>query len=164
MHRPPAVSHGVDRSRWHAGLIAALATLCVVSCAVLGTTLSSHATQLAIGSITGVAIALAFSNWKNTSTGRLQWDGQHWRWSGFGEIGVREVRLVLDFQRVLLVRVCGEDGTCVWLWLETRSADRHWLSLRRAIVAGLPQVVASGEPDDLYGSGAKVVGGRGVVL
>lgn len=156
MHRPPAVTHSVDRSRWHIGLVASLAVVGVVACAGLTTTLPSSAERLASGLATLCAITLAFWNWKNTALSRLQWDGQYWRWSGFGDLAVHEIRLILDFQHALLVRVYCEDGKNTWLWLETRSGDRHWLSLRRAILASRRRAAGPDEPDDLYGGDTSV--------
>jgi len=135
MHRPPAVSHTVGRSPWQLGVIAALAGLALLA-----------ATQLALfNSVLGarwapflalvMCSALALAGWMRSPRGTLQWDGQHWLWSGFPETPVRQALLVLDFQGVMLLKATSDLGDVVWLWLQGRMDDTQWRSLRRAVVS-----------------------------
>jgi toxin CptA len=135
MHRPPAVTHRVARSRWHLRLVLAIALLGTATCALLQTHLSSPVARLACLAIPAAALCLAYWDWKQAAVGLLQWDGQQWLWTGFGDQPVHSVRLTLDFQRLMLIKVVAEGGSGAWLWLEAPSMDRHWLALRRALFA-----------------------------
>jgi toxin CptA len=135
MHRPPAVTHSVDRSRWHLRLVLSILVLGALVCALLFDTLPGPMERLLCLLVPGVAMCIALSDWLRAAKGLLQWDGLQWLWSGFGDRPVRSLTLILDFQRVMLVKVRAEDGGSAWLWLETADMNRHWLALRRAIVA-----------------------------
>ncbi len=82
-----------------------------------------------------VATSYALVGWWRSNTGVLSWDGQAWFWSGFDDVAVRQSALVLDFQQWMLLKLHSADGAVAWLWLQSESADRPWLALRRAIVA-----------------------------
>jgi hypothetical protein len=64
----------------------------------------------------------------------LDGDGQHWWWiTAAGECAA-QVRVMVDVQRVLLVRLVPEDGSGVqWLWLVRRGNPEHWRAVRRAL-------------------------------
>lgn len=78
---------------------------------------------------------MAWHAWRNAPSGRLQWDGQHWIWSGFGETPVRQLTLHLDFQGLMLLQIQSESGVRQWLWLERTRQNSSWIAMRRAIVA-----------------------------
>ncbi|MDE2418085.1 MAG: hypothetical protein KGN32_09790 [Burkholderiales bacterium] len=78
---------------------------------------------------------LAFAGWLHSATGILQWDGQHWLWSGFLDAPVRHTTLIVDFQRLMLVKITSESGRVAWLWLEGHMDDARWLAVRRAVIA-----------------------------
>jgi hypothetical protein len=78
---------------------------------------------------------MAWHAWSKAPTGRLQWDGQHWIWSGFGETPVRKLTLHLDFQGLMLLQIQSESGVRQWLWLERITQNSSWIATRRAIVA-----------------------------
>lgn len=135
MHRPPAVTHHVDRSRGCAVLFAALSLMGIAANAWLISSFATVAQGLLCSSVTFAAVGLAFWSWKTSPIGRLQWDGQHWHWSEFLDVPVQRVTLVLDFQRLILVKILNGRGLTRWVWLESRSPDAHWLAVRRAVVA-----------------------------
>jgi hypothetical protein len=156
MHGPPAVSHHVGRSRWHFG------TLAVLGSVALGVTVlllqSPHVswTPWVVLFALGASCAMSLRGWVRSDTGTLQWDGQHWLWSGFGEISLQQVQLILDFQKFLLLRLRSEDGCVAWLWVEGRTTTpHHWLAVRRALVAAQRSRVDPDTPQPLL-DGEKV--------
>lgn len=84
-----------------------------------------------------LAASLAVRGWQRSPSGQLHWDGQQWHWSGFSTTQACRLSLLVDLQRVVLVRLSGEDHPSVWLWLEAAPGNIHWISLRRAIVSSL---------------------------
>lgn len=135
MHRPPAVSHTVGRSPWHLGVIAAFAGLALFAANQLARSNSVLGSHWVPFIATAMGLALALSGWAFSPSGKLQWDGQNWLWSGFVETPVRQTRSVLDFQGVMLLKVTSDFGDVAWLWLHGRMDDANWRSLRRAVVA-----------------------------
>jgi hypothetical protein len=138
MHRAPAVSFSVGRSRWHLGCVVGL------SAASFGIALvfSLHQSfgdwrATAVFAAALLAPALAIRGWQKSPMGQLRWDGAHWHWSGFAATQTCHLSLLVDFQRVLLVRLSCADQPPVWLWLEATRDTMHWLPLRRAIVSSL---------------------------
>jgi hypothetical protein len=135
MHRPPAVSFQVVRSRWHLGFILTCSLLCALNLAFWMQVQHSNLSRFLVFAVAGVAFALALRAWWSTPTGRLGWDGESWFWSGFGDVALSRLSVVIDLQWVALVRIRGEDGQSNWLWLESRCFDARWLAVRRALVA-----------------------------
>jgi hypothetical protein len=134
MHSAPAVGFQTGRSRWHLGAVVLVSVLGFLSWTAFTTT------QAQLVSIV-VFVCLLFSSglailaWRNSPQGLLQWDGQHWSWSLAGDPEPCSLRLVLDFQTVLLVGVKTNRHQSEWLWLEPKSDDSKWVSLRRAVIA-----------------------------
>jgi hypothetical protein len=77
---------------------------------------------------------LAVKDWFYTEQGRLRWDGQQWLWSGFGDVPVQQLSVLLDFQRLILLKLQANPGDVRWIWLEAPKRGRQWLAIRRAIV------------------------------
>lgn len=136
MHRPPAVSIQVERSRWHLGFILTCSLLCALNLAFWMQVQNSNPSRFFVFALVGIALALALRVWWSTPTGRLGWDGESWFWSGVGDVALKHLSMVVDLQRLVLVRIRGEDGLSTWLWLETRRFDTRWFAVRRALVAG----------------------------
>ena len=135
MHRPPAVSFQVVRSRCHLGFILASALLAAVNLAFWAQAQhSNHSISMVFATLV-LVVVLALRAWWSAPTGRLGWDGESWFWSGFGDAALTRLAMVVDLQAATLVQIRGEPGQCVWLWLECRSFDARWLALRRALVA-----------------------------
>lgn len=153
MHRAPAVSFSVAKSRWHLYLIVSLALLAAL---VAGAFVSTQPrSDIGIWLPVGVlllTVAIALAAWHRSPAGLLHWDGRSWHWSGFSATQGCHLSLVMDFQKVLLVSLKEAGGQPVWLWLQADSRDPLWLSLRRAVVSsrtisGGEQEVEPHEPD-----------------
>lgn len=134
MHRPPAVSHTVGRSSWHLGVIAALSGVALLSAALLASSNSLPALRWSVFPVVACCMAWVLFGWARSASGKLQWDGQHWLWSGFADAPVHQAQLILDFQGLLLLKVTNEMGDVAWLWLQGRMNNAHWLAVRRAVV------------------------------
>lgn len=136
MHRAPAVNFLVKRSRWQAWLIVCaslLALLALVTFAWTQTVLDLRAGGLALAVLAASGVALV--GWKNSPQGSLRWDGEHWRWSGFGDSPECRLDVLMDFQSVVVVHVTTEGWAPISLWLEAAPGDTGWKPLRRAIVS-----------------------------
>ena len=64
--------------------------------------------------------------------GVLHWDGHAWHGVPTTE-GAAQLRVHLDLQRHLLVRLHGMPCGPQWLWLEAASNPARWSALRRAV-------------------------------
>jgi len=104
--------------------------------------------------VTGCCTILALTGWARSATGTLQWDGQHWLWTGFDDTPVRQTLSILDFQGLVLLKVTSEMGEVAWLWLQGRMNDAHWLAVRRAVVASQALQVQQAAPLHEPGAGA----------
>lgn len=137
MHRAPATSFPVARSRWHLRVILLLWSMgALASVALLW---DQTAPEVHVGVLACLLLigAVSLWGWKHAPSGRLQWDGQHWQWSGLDDAHGCHLDLLLDFQVMMLV--CLRDGTQrrVWLWLDGVPGDPKWIALRRAVVSDL---------------------------
>lgn len=91
---------------------------------------------------------LSWRGWQQSPTGCLQWDGQHWYWSGLEDSYRCHLNVLLDFQSVLLVCVRGDTNRPVWLWLEQHEpVGMQWRALRRALVGRPKSPDATGKAD-----------------
>lgn len=138
MHRAPAVSFSVGRSRWHLGCVGLLGVTAWITALVFVLTASHRDWRCA--AILGAALLapmLTVRGWQRSPSGQLHWDGQQWHWSGFSTTQACRLSLLLDLQRVMLVRLAGESQPPVWLWLEAAPGNVQWMPLRRAIVSSL---------------------------
>jgi toxin CptA len=135
MHRPPAVSHNVGRSLWHFGVIAVFAGLALLAATQLALFHSVWVARWAPFIALALCFSLALIGWARSPCGKLQWDGEHWLWSGFAETPVRQIAAVLDFQGLMLLKVTSELGDVAWLWLQGRMKNPQWRALRRAVVS-----------------------------
>ncbi len=154
MHRAPAVSFLVERSRWHARASATLALAalaCNASLALLQPL--STAVLLVLAMLTLACAGLALHGWRHSATGVLHWDGQAWHWNDSAQSAPGCPALHLDFQYLMLVTVRDALGKKVWLWLEPQHSPRRndWLDIRRALFAWRGQTTAAsldGQPQD----------------
>jgi toxin CptA len=94
-----------------------------------------------------LAGCVAAGGWYAAPVGNLAWDGQVWRWQSeaysTGE-STLELVAVLDFQRVLWLRLENSAGASLWLWAEKSALPHRWMDLRRAAVSSVG--VGSGGP------------------
>ncbi len=139
MHNAPPVAYPLGRSSLQAGLLlafwlagAAALVLCVLFAPALGWRL-----WLLVFGVFAAGCVAAWG-WKNSPLGVLHWDAQCWHWeSPAYQAGtpVRRLSVVLDFQRVLLLRLENQDHARLWLWAERMAMPERWLDLRRAVYA-----------------------------
>lgn len=144
MHRAPAVNFAVKRSRWQARLIVFLGLAALVVLAVF--VWDQAAVDIRPGILafsTVLAGSMAVLGWRRSPEGSLRWDGEHWYWSGFEKTAVCRVKLLMDFQSVMVVTVTAEAQAPVFLWLEAPPDTANWKPLRRAIVSS--QAAAGGK-------------------
>jgi toxin CptA len=66
--------------------------------------------------------------------GALSWDGGAWWLEGGGHASRVQPDVVLDLQRVMLVRTLSSmpRRTC-WFWIDSKGDPGAWLALRRAL-------------------------------
>nr|WP_315473413.1 hypothetical protein [uncultured Rhodoferax sp.] len=73
--------------------------------------------------------------WHRSPVGTLRWDGEHWLWVVSQDHAVSGLRMVFDFQWLVLVSLQRAGQPLLWLWLEPVHGTPHnWLALRRALV------------------------------
>ena len=89
-----------------------------------------------------VALLLAgwvmLTGWRRSPVGRLQWDGQRWRWESVvyrSGTALEPPAVVLDVQFAILLRLNNQAGAVWWLWAERSALPIRWLDLRRAVHA-----------------------------
>jgi hypothetical protein len=76
--------------------------------------------------------------WRRAPVGRLQWDGQCWRWESLvyrSGTALEAPAVVLDVQFAILLRLNNQAGAVWWLWAERSALPARWLDLRRAVHA-----------------------------
>lgn len=76
--------------------------------------------------------------WLRIPRGQLQWDGQTWTWlSASYPAGTRVagVEVLLDLQRLMLIRMHNEAGARWLVWAAAAAQPGQWLDLRRAVYA-----------------------------
>jgi len=137
MHRAPAISFSVTRSRWQlrATLVLGLSGLAAAASFVYAQTDFGWRALLSLA-VVPVVIGVALSAWWNAPRGILRWDGQQWTWSGLSAPQACRASLLMDFQSLLLVSLTTQTKQSVCLWLEAGADLAAWLALRRAIVSG----------------------------
>ncbi len=138
MHRPPAFSFPVGRSRWHATVLAACMSLALLSLFPLAWAADTEFPAWAVWGqallvlLAGIGAAVV---WRRSPVGRLRWDGEHWLWVVSQDHAVSGLRMVFDFQWLVLVSLQRAGQPLLWLWLEPVHGTPHnWLALRRALV------------------------------
>jgi hypothetical protein len=78
------------------------------------------------------------TGWRRAPVGRLQWDGQRWRWESVvyrSGTALEPPVVVLDVQFAILLRLDNQAGAVWWLWAEKSALPARWLDLRRAVHA-----------------------------
>ncbi len=102
---------------------------------------------ISVASVIVLTSGAAYLGWKQSPQGTLRWDGQHWFWSDFKANPVCHLRLLMDFQRVVLVSVAASGDAPAYLWLEAMPGDASWTPLRRALVSS-QAVVEGGDKEN----------------
>jgi hypothetical protein len=135
MHNAPAVGFPVGRSPYY-GVLTAVVVLCSLSAMVVWVWQTGG---VGWPQWLGLAGSLTTSSWMiwqwwHTPTGFLSWDGEVWAWAVDHQTAIVVPKVELDFQRLLLLRLCSPLGpTRTWVWLESAFAPPRWLALRRAV-------------------------------
>lgn len=145
MQGAPSVSYPVGRSALAGGICLLAWTAGAVACVwwlAAGVTGWRAALAVVTVAVTG---AWAVWSWWHQPVGELAWDGAAWDLRAArraqGEGGA--VHVVLDLQRLLLVRWQGPAAGC-WLWLERRRAPARWDALRRGVYSRAERDALSG--------------------
>lgn len=135
MHSAPAVSFPTGRSRFLGCLIGTMAicgwlTVCFW---IYSADDFAWPQWLALGLCLVVSLSLGMQ-WLEKSNGILSWNGSTWFWTD-GAISVMVLpELVLDFQRVMLLRLRVTTARrVVWIWLDHAISPVRWMALRRAV-------------------------------
>ncbi|MEY4266842.1 MAG: hypothetical protein RIS90_1377 [Pseudomonadota bacterium] len=144
MHHAPAVSFTVTRSAVHGRWLAATLALGLLVGALWWQHSAEPGWRQGLFLLLYLATAgLALRQWYRTPRGRLQWDGEAWHWSAWPAAG-GPLQVRLDGQSWLLVRLRGDAGRTLWLWLERRTEAAAWPALRRAVFAPAPSLTGVG--------------------
>jgi hypothetical protein len=136
MHRAPALSFPVGRSRFLGAL--------VVSTAPAGTLVGVLWYAGAAPSpwrhwlfvlVSLAVFVMAFETWRKAPSGILAWDGRSWNWTGACAPTVVSGHLAvhLDLQFCLMLSLRPGSGARIWLCPERRQDVLHWNALRRAV-------------------------------
>ncbi len=133
MHRAPSVTYPVEGSRLLGGLLAVLFLAGVAAGVMVGQRTPLDGWQgVAVGVVTLLAGLGAGFFWRTLPQGELRWDGHRWEGPG-AATRPTGVRVHLDLQRHLLVRLQGAGDTGPWLWLSAASRPERWDDVRRAV-------------------------------
>jgi hypothetical protein len=99
-------------------------------------------------------IFFSLNAWYASPAGRLRWDGQFWRWSGFGDQTVCHLIVRIDWQSGILVTLNSQGQQRVWLWLDATSDADSWNGLRRAVFSENSNTVDEVQPRQMHGDTA----------
>jgi len=142
-YNAPPVSYPVGRCVLEGWVLLGLCLLllgALVAAAGQGADPREHAVAarfFALG-LTGWVLAAAWAGgrWRRSPAGQLLWRDGQWQWwpDGVDEVlPVAAVRLAMDGQGVLLLRLEGARSLPRWLLLERRRDAARWDDLRRAV-------------------------------
>lgn len=139
MHRPPALSFQVGRSRWHVRVLWAIVMLNFVGwCVMALAPRAEFPTWVLVPQVILCVLTAAYATWawRHSPMGTLRWDGERWFWVGSQETPISGLRIVFDFQRLVLVSLSGINRSALFLWLEPADAmsPQAWHALRRVLV------------------------------
>ncbi|MGJ7484981.1 hypothetical protein ACSFA2_06960 [Variovorax sp. LT2P21] len=143
MHSAPAVSFPVGPSR-----AARLLLFTLWLAGALGASLSvggdvDGRAFLLLGSVL-LAGGVAWRFGGHRQVGLLRFDGQYWSWSGRAPPAATRVRVGLDLQVLMLLRLVEPGRPHHWLWLERRADPLRWTALRRAVYSRAPTTAPDG--------------------
>jgi toxin CptA len=78
---------------------------------------------------------MAWATLCRLGAGDLSFQDQAWSLSGDRPVFDARVRVALDLQHAMLLRIAGHDGHGRWVWVERGDGVPRWLDLRRAVHA-----------------------------
>ena len=136
MHRAPALSYPLGRSRFQGALVASAS----LAGALVGglwwlTSDALNWRHALFGLIWMTGMVLAVNDWWHTPAGSLRWDGQDWRWAGSADPVTGRLSAHLDLQFCLVLSLQAQNGRRIWLCPERQRDELHWNALRRAVFA-----------------------------
>jgi len=148
MHSAPSVTYPVARSRGAQRLLLAIwllgAGAAALSCLQSGGAAWRQGLPVLAVLASGAACWIAFR--RDSAGGTLNFNGRQWSLSGPGGVAGARLRLALDLQALLLVRLEARDARQRWIWLDRRSLPARWLDLRRAIHSrAAPEAILSAD-------------------
>lgn len=136
MHRAPALSFPLGRSRFQGALV----ILTGLTSALVGllwyVAADSFGWRQGLFALIFLSVfVVALESWRHAPAGILRWDGQSWSWIGVQATVGGRLRAHLDLQFCLVLSLRPDSGRRIWLWPERRRDERHWNALRRAVFA-----------------------------
>ena len=137
MRNAPSVTAPVGRSRFALALVlcGGISALTLLLAWIVHVPAHPQR-QLLVGGLFVLWAVLAWREQRGRTTGQLQWEGATW-WFASGSASQEvEPAVVLDLQRVLLLRIeapAPSGDRPRWCWLEAGTDRPHWLALRRAL-------------------------------
>lgn len=141
MHSAPSVSYPLGRSRFLGGLL--LVGWLLAAGVTLWWWRASAAADWRplLGCLAWLLAGwVMLTGWRRSPVGRLQWDGQRWRWESVvyrSGTALEAPAAVLDVQFALFLRLDNQAGAVWWLWAERSASPARWFDLRRAVHAKL---------------------------
>jgi hypothetical protein len=152
MRNAPSVMYPVGRCAFYARLLAGLGLLGLLGLAAgaWGARAPSGIMQFLAGGVLWLLwLGFVVWSWRRTPVGQLHWDAQSqgvvpeskpgaWRWRSEAHQEVdmlQRVELLLDLQRLVLIRLRHPDGATSWVWAEKARDPARWDDLRRALVS-----------------------------
>jgi hypothetical protein len=154
LHNAPSVLYPLGRSRFLGGLLLA-GWLIAAGVTLWWWHASAPADWRPMLGCAAVLVAawVMTTGWWRSPVGRLQWDGQRWRWESLvyrSGTALEPPAVVLDVQFALLLRLDNQAGAVWWLWAERSASPARWLDLRRAVYARhRPATLQDSEAADL---------------
>ena len=141
MHRPPPASLQLGRSPWHLGAIIGFAFFSGLTLAWQWPSLPGPVQGL-ISALWLASLLLACWQWSHSLVGELRWDGRTWTLSCVAADMEVRPELVMDGQRVLLLRLRPAPASALGRQLFWVFADASgvapvagaWSAVRRALV------------------------------
>lgn len=152
MHSAPSVSYPVGRSRFHVTGVVATSVAGLVAGLLWRQQAEPAAWQQILFAIVWLgSSSAAFQSWRGSPCGILQWDGLVWHWGVGASIAIGQLKVQLDLQRCLLLRLRFDSGHSTWLWLERGGDTILWDALRRAAVSDVASGLAPAARADDHG-------------
>ena len=103
------------------------------------------------GSLLALSVLVAsVGAWRSSTLcarcSRLRFDGRQWATAGRTAVRGAGLRVVLDFQCLMLVRLTQSRQSPCWVWLDERSMPDRWRDLRRAVYSRAPPDISVADP------------------
>jgi hypothetical protein len=136
MHRAPALSFPLGRSRFQGALVVLTGLAGIAVGLFWHLALDGSGWRQALFALLWFSgFVLAFESWWHSPGGSLRWDGESWRWTGAAATLGGQIRVHLDLQFWLILSLRPDSGRRIWLCPERWRDVTHWNALRRAVFA-----------------------------